>query len=267
MFNSNHHDFGYIYPNYGHGFLDPITGILIWIGLIITFFKKRKEEKDMLMTTGFITIFSFLTFLVNKAPNYTRLLVILPFISFLAIEAIRLISALLPKITIKIFRVFSLNPTSNPPSSVSQIKINFSKIIAFLIIFIIGTYNLKIFNDFVQKGFKNGDEIGSTARYIEARKNIPQYSFFIAADHDHRYFSWGEPLEWQERFDFFVGPNQKSKIISPPELINFNPEQPFTIFMPWSVWENYKGFLYERYPYLKVYKILSDSRLIAVEVN
>ena len=34
-FNGTMHDQGYIYANYGHGFVDPATGALLWVGFIV----------------------------------------------------------------------------------------------------------------------------------------------------------------------------------------------------------------------------------------
>jgi hypothetical protein len=80
-FNSDHVDEGNQYFNPGHGFSDPITGLVLWVGLIWLFARKRDKPEVLLITSGmFLQLFLF-AFVVNKAPNYGRLLVILPFVS------------------------------------------------------------------------------------------------------------------------------------------------------------------------------------------
>ena len=41
------------------------------------------------MLGGFLSLWLSFAFLVNKAPNYTRLLITLPFVAFLVTEAVR----------------------------------------------------------------------------------------------------------------------------------------------------------------------------------
>ncbi len=83
-FNSDTVDHSWIYPNYGHGFLDPLMGVALWVGVAIVGLaiirRRREDEGALLMVGGFLVLWLSFALLVNKAPNYTRLLIALPFV-------------------------------------------------------------------------------------------------------------------------------------------------------------------------------------------
>ena len=78
VFNNRVVDHGWIYVNPGHGFVDPLTGILLWLGVGIVAIglirRRREDEGALLMLIGFLVLWLSFAFAVNKAPNYTRLL-------------------------------------------------------------------------------------------------------------------------------------------------------------------------------------------------
>ena len=93
-FNSKVVDHSWIYPNYGHGFVDPLTGIVLWARRGDR--RARRSSAGDARTrarcscsVGFLVLWLSFAFLVNKAPNYTRLLVTLPFVAYLVVEALR----------------------------------------------------------------------------------------------------------------------------------------------------------------------------------
>ena len=92
-FNSSVVDHGWIYLNPGHGFVDPLTGILLWLGVGVVAVglirRRREDEGALLMLIGFLVLWLSFAFAVNKAPNYTRLLVTLPFVAFFVVESLR----------------------------------------------------------------------------------------------------------------------------------------------------------------------------------
>jgi len=236
-FNNNVEDHGFIYPNKNHGFVDPLTGILIWLGLVIILLKPKLKDLELLTVIGFLLIWLMLAFIVNKSPNYTRLLVILPFIAFLATDAI-----------------------NNICSIGCLKKINAGKILFLLFVCIIFFWNLGIFADFAKKGFAGGNDIGGTARYIEKRKDITNYTFYIAESEQYPYYTWGKT--WHE---FFVGKDQRSKIVAPENMSIENP--PFTIFTSKNAWALFENQTRGSYQQLKIHNIKPDGSLIAVEVT
>src|SRR5207247_10774945 len=51
--------------------------------------RRREDEEALLMLGGFRVLWLSFALLVNKAPNYTRLLITLPFVAYLVVEALR----------------------------------------------------------------------------------------------------------------------------------------------------------------------------------
>ena len=254
MFNAPIHDHGYIYPNYGHGFIDPFTGILIWIGLAGIIFKsirsKKIEDGSLFMASGFLFTWLFLTFITTKNPNYTRLLIILPFIGYLGAIGIKNIYTLIGYLLQKAhYSVTSLEKVTMV-SCISLITI----------------WNISIFCDFAITGLVKGNDVGSTGRYIESRINTKNYSFYLAADYRYPYYSWGESWSWDGWLRSFTGQSQSSKIISPDNLVAEIGSLPLTIFMNGDLWRRWQNELISLYPNLRVFNITSDGSRLAIEI-
>ena len=257
VFNNKIHDNGYIYPNFGHGFADPLSGVLIWIGFLVVIWRllhrKSRHSFDLLMVTGFITIWLMLALVINKAPNYTRLLVILPFMSYMVTRALQLLTQYLSKFSIRIHRGL-------------EIVVYWAVLLAGVVSIV--TWNLLIARDFIKQGQINGNALGTTARYIEARADQPTYHFYLAANANYAYYDWGDPYqEWQKWIGFFVTPSQIAQVISPENVNSFSQTpRPYTIFMNERLWQQYKTELSLRYPDLRVHLITSNGRLLAIEI-
>ena len=251
-FNSKIHDQGYIYPNYGHGFLDPLTGILIWIGLIIILRRREKTGAHILAVVGFLTIWLVLSLLVTKAPHYTRLLTVLPFVSYLALFAIKTVFEYLWGLVSKFFSGALLNFVKN------------SSVIVIVIVIVIS--NLTIFGDFAKQGLAEGNDVGSTARYVEARKNIPNYKFYLVASKEYPYYSWGEAYQWKDWLGFFASESQKVEVLEPENFLNSFDKPPFTIFMRQSIFRREEAAIKEKYPDFEIHNIKTDGSLVALEI-
>lgn len=247
-FNKPLHDHGYIYPNYGHGFVDPLTGLFIWLGLIVMIFKIRAGKAgpgDLLALVAFCFLYLSFSFLLTKAPQYTRLLIILPFVAYGVVEAIRVFAGCLEMI----FAKLGLRATKY-----------IGPIATGALVMIIMLWNLSIFSDFVKKGLAEGNDVGSTGRYVEARQIVPGYTFYLAASEEYPYYSWGE--DW---LGFFVAPGQHSKIFSPAVSPPAFGTPPFTLFMNKALWEKWELNLKIVYPNLKIHRIKTDGSLLAIE--
>ena len=245
-FNSQMHDHQYIYPNFGHGLLDPLSGFFLWVGLLTLLSKKRKYLSEIVVLCGFLVIWLLSTFVINKSPAYPRLLIILPFTYFLVFTGIQTSVSL-------INRVHTL------PRSASV------GITGFIII-VIAIFHSSMFADFIQKGFKEGNDVGSTARYVVARSDKMPYLFYLAADQNYPYYNWGEASQWNDWLGFFKKPGQLVTIIPPKQLLAETKQPPFTLFMNETVWHEKKKELEEFYPLLRRQAILPNGRLVAIEV-
>jgi dolichyl-phosphate-mannose-protein mannosyltransferase len=156
-FNNRVVDHAWIYENHGHGFVDPLTGVLLWLGVgvvgLAVLRRRRTDEGALLMLGGFIALWLSFALLVNKAPNYTRLLITLPFVAFLVTEAVRWLGE----------RWRGVPRARN--------------VLAGSILGLIVVSNLAIGWDFVQKGRRQGEPIGSTARYVASHRDNPGQRF------------------------------------------------------------------------------------------
>ncbi|MEN9232355.1 MAG: hypothetical protein Q6L68_15765, partial [Thermostichus sp. DG02_5_bins_236] len=256
MFNDRtQHDRGYIYPNYGHAFVDPLTGILIWLGLgsgLYRLSQGRSRPHDWLCLSSFLFLYLLFSFVITKAPNYTRLLVILPFVAYLTLEGIQVILAALADL---LQRCGSRAQGGLPAT------------LGLGLVLLIGAWNLAIFGDFVQEGWKKGNDVAGTGRYVEARKRDPDHQFYLAASASYPYFSWGEPLFWQSWMQFFAGREQSVTVFPPEELFTQELEPPFSLLMNQEVWEQQGSYLQQRFPSGQLERIPAERGLWAFEVR
>ncbi len=266
MFNSRMHDQGYIYPNYKHGFVDPITGILLWLGFIVAgarLLRNRTEllsdtEKgatalgDLIALVGFLTIYLSSALVITKAPNYTRLLVVLPFVSYLAGIALWKMADWL---------------TRGLADAVGRARQTMRGAAVCTGVALVALWNISIFNDFVAVGRGSGNDVGSTGRYVEARKNAAGYTWVLAADKANPYFSWGEVWQWRDWVGFFAGPNQNMLVSPLAGLSSLNVTGGFTVFITNAAWQSVEAQFRLRHPLYEVSWLTPDSRLLAVDVR
>jgi hypothetical protein len=243
-FNNTVVDHSWIYPNHSHGFVDPVTGVLLWIGVGVVIFglvRRRGDPWPLLFLTGFAILFLAFALLVNKAPNYTRLLVTLPLVAFLVTVGVRFLAD----------RVGRLGP----PLAAGALGL-------------IVAANLWIAWDFVDAGRDRGDDIGSTGRYIEANRGGGK-TFYIATEdtEPYRYYAWGNPTIWKERLSIFAGdPARVGEVISPVALPTFTARPPFAVFMRRELWAQAERDLAGRYPQGRVHDVVPDGTRVVLEV-
>jgi len=245
------HDQAYIYPNYNHGFVDPFTGILIWIGffsVFIKFIRKNRSKDDLLFLTGFLLLWMLFTFVVNKNPNYTRMLTLLPFVAFFVVSALIFISTLTKKLFHRLF---------------PNLEVGVKPIVFSLGLVVIIYWNLFIFGDFVKKGLIEGNDLGGSLRYIENRKDNEKHVFYLVYHQHHDYISKG----WDDWFSQITGDRNRVKVISKDNMIKSEFSRPFTVFMWQDTWFDSKKMFMDKFPDMKMYHIVKDSSFIALEVN
>ena len=257
LFTNKLHDYGYIYPNYGHGFFDPVSGILVWLGLGVIVLKvsssRTRTAQDIFALTGLLFLWFVFSFLTTKTPNYTRLLILLPFAAYVAVRAIGIIAE----------RISLVLPERMREKRGRFISSAFMAVATCTIV----VWNVAIFWDFAQKGFIEGDDVGGTGRYVEARAHNEQYAFYLAASKHYPYYSWGEPWQWDAWMGFFAGPSQKTTVTPPEEIFSRPLDPPYTIFMSKAVFGNFADIITHAHPQGKLHHILPDGDLLALEVK
>lgn len=256
-FNSRVVDHSWLYVNDGHGFVDPVTGILLWIGVLLTLaaaVRKRGDPWLLLPLVGFAVLWLVYALLVNKAPNYTRLLVTLPFVALLATVAVRYLAGLAAGAAGRL-RI------PRPGAAGGGVAV--------ALLLVVGAANLSIARDFLEAGRERGDLIGSTGRYIESHRDDPRKTFYIATDDsdDYRYYDWGYPQIWTERLRIFAGaPARVGEVIAPGALEAFDGATPFAVFMRRELWAQVADTLSTRFAGAWVSDVVPDGSRVVVEV-
>ncbi len=244
VFNSPLHDHGYIYFNEGYAFVDPLTGLLLWVGLVILIFSRRRSPGRLLLAGGFLFLYFFYALVLAKNPNYTRYLLLLPFMAALAA------TALMPLTRIKVSKLPGLGGA-----------------LFFMVITYIAAVNLTTYRHYHDKGVAEGHDIAATARHVDARRGIEGYAFYMAAGGDYPYYWWGIPAWWRDWFGFFASPQQTAIVLSPEQVTTTRFRRPFTVVMSQILWEKTSAALRARYGHLRVWRMKPDGSLLAIERN
>jgi Dolichyl-phosphate-mannose-protein mannosyltransferase len=256
-FNNERVDRGYAYANPGHGFLDPLTGVLLWVGVGLVGYRlarRRGPPWPLLALSSFLILWLTFAFLVNKAPNYPRLLITLPFVAYLAAEGAMLLARLVGR------------ALANGNARLRARALTASLVV---IVAVVGIWNLSIAWDFVDRGRQTGDDIGSTGRYITAASEDPRQVVHIATDDDgpYMYFVWGIPQMWHERLRMFARrPEQVGSVVQSQQLPAFQATPPFVLLINAPLWEQAKPYLQARYPTGRTRTIMPNGHLLAFEV-
>ncbi|MET0938819.1 MAG: hypothetical protein ABWY51_06320 [Gaiellaceae bacterium] len=252
-FNSNVVDHGWIYINYGHGLVDPLTGVLLWIGVLVVGWRviRGKDALALLPLTALLSLWLSFALLVNKAPNYTRLLVLLPFVAYFVTQAIRAAAGLVPRF---------LKRRDRRGGRVAAVMA------AGVIVAAIGVWNVAIAADYVDKGRTEGDDIGSTGRYVESRRDVAGIRFYLAASDASPYYIWGLPHMWQDRLRMFAREGQVQPTVPPAGLGRFGARPPFVLLLSGALWERERAALERRYPQGGIHNVTPDGAHLAFEV-
>jgi 4-amino-4-deoxy-L-arabinose transferase-like glycosyltransferase len=239
-FNNTVEDHSWIYANRGHGFVDPLTGVLLWLGagiVAVGLVRRRRAPGALLMLGSFVALWLGLALLINKAPNYTRLLVTLPFVAYLVTEAVRWLAGRWRTV----------------PRAAA--------IIVGLTAVVLVAWNLAIAWDFVDEGRVRGQDIGTTVRYVDSHEGSGE-RFYIAQP----YFEY-EPGSPDGRLRSFADdPRQVPPPIDSAQLPNFVGTPPFALFMTRVTWKPVSTQLALRYPSGRIRNVTPDGVRVVFEV-
>jgi len=255
-FNSGRVDHAWIYLDYGHGIVDPLTGALLWLGVLAVLVgavTRRGPPWALLPLTCFLALWLAYAFVIGQAPDYSRMLIILPFVAYLVTEAIRAL-ATLARAALSTTTGRELAPAL-PLAAVA--------------ILAIGVWNGFIGWDYIHKGQVTGDDIGSTGRYVQRYSSNPNEHFYLAADETrYPYYAWGWPSIWIDRLRIFSkDDSQIAGVIDPSTVGRFAAAPPFVVFMRSDVWSRSAPDFMAHYPQARTDRITPDGRLIAVDVT
>jgi hypothetical protein len=247
-FNNKVADEGFIYRNAGHGFVDPLTGILLWLGvglLLVRLVRRRADEGVLLAVSGFLILWLSFAFVVNKAPNYTRLLVTLPFVAYLVTQAVRWLAG---------------RWQSVPRASAVITAGALTALVC---------WNLAIAWDFVQDGRRDGEVIGSTGRYVTAHSDRPNQKFFITAPGGGwDYYSYGHSIAYENRLKMFAARDEQ---VPPAVDLNslgaFASQAPFALFLRREAYDQVAQQLIQRYPSGRVRNVIPSGTHVVFEVS
>jgi hypothetical protein len=245
-FNSNTVDHSWIYPNWGHGFLDPVMGVVLWLGVAVVGIaivrRRREDEGAVLMLGGFLVLWLAFALLVNKAPNYTRLLVALPFVAYLVVEALR----------------WAVNRWGS-------VRYGPQVIVGGFLVAVVAL-NLSFAWDYVQAGRQNGDPIGSTGRYLHAHQNQPGQKYFVVSSNNSPYYVWGDAPTSYDRMRIFTRRSLVQPPIDPTALRTFSAAPPFALFMRREIWMPAAQILADRYPRGQIRNVTPDGARVVLVV-
>lgn len=205
-FNKPWTDQGMMYYHPGFGFLDMFTGIILWIGvaalLVGGVVARRITENELLALTGFLVIYLSLSFLLTRAPDYTRLLTVMPFLGYMVGRA-----------------AMGISEIGLPTRKLHRLHAAFPWIVTAVLILIIGAANLFIALDFYHQGNASGDGTGDTLRFMEKHDTENAQWTFVPGI-STQYYSWGIPSYWQFWLEFGKGSSQPLQMASTADIQN-----------------------------------------------
>ena len=201
VFNRPIQDKGYIYNYYGkHGFVDPMTGMLLWVGVLsVLLTLRRRDIKTVLVLLHFLLFLGMFMFFVNRSPNYTRFIVMLPFVIPLVVIGSHTLAKRISWPVVRYIKWHRLQ------------KNTLEKILLVVIAVAIIYLNVGIFSDYLRKGENDKLPIEDAIRYLHVQSvNEPEPIYlFNKTTASHNREVW-DAHDWQRvwlnLFIVFNGP-------------------------------------------------------------
>lgn len=277
-FNNNQPDGSVMYVQVGNGFVDPLTGIFLWLGVFAVIRRRKKSVLHVLTISGFLFTWLFISFLTTKNPAFPRLLVILPFVTVLSFEGIKLFTTFLSRIFVRRKFEGTLSFEGIKPSAAflstifagRNLMVSYRYKLITLMTVIIVLLNASLYAKYVSKGLRN-DELpaGATIRYVDAHKGIADLHYYFSSDDQHLYHSHGGNA-WIEWIRLSLDSNQTIAWLPPRRLLdNSEPlvlPHPAVILLSKDLWELSKQRIMQLYPDATIYFIDHNRKHVAIEI-
>jgi hypothetical protein len=204
------------------------------------------------MLSGFLVLWIAFAFLINQAPKYPRLLIVLPFVAYLVTVAVRLLGRLLERGLSRLGYRHGRRP---------------GVVLAVTALVAIGAWNLAIAWDYVDRGRTEGEAIGSTGRYMASH---PNQQFFLVGDETapgpYPYFDRGHPDWWQLWLSRFSSKAQLNGTVRSDHLASFRPDPPFSLLLSRDFLVAAEPDLAARYPAGRFRNVTPSGQLMAFVV-
>jgi hypothetical protein len=253
-------DNGYIYINKDAGFLDFVTGGMIWIGVFFIFSEKRRRivlwHADILCTSGFFGLMFVYAFLITFAPDYTRLFTTLPFVAYLAVHGVALMARVIGRLI--------------EPNVIARVVLEKELFWATIASIVIS--NFLILALYTYEGVHDGQVHGGTYRYKELRAQNRNWNFFLVVEPGHPYYHRGIAVDWGNWVDG-SRIDSHTKVLNPTELesalLNHDDriKRPATIFMEQGLWQREKPIFDKYAPNSKVTAITTKEGRVAIDLK
>ncbi|MCW8130229.1 MAG: glycosyltransferase family 39 protein [Planctomycetota bacterium] len=261
VFNNNEYDNSYAYVNLKHGFVDPLTGALLWVGVGMACWARRRGVFRRTMLAGFLIIWLVVGILMTRNPAYCRFLVVIPFASYFALEGLRLLA----RKALRLSRAGFVRAGSWALCAAAVLGI--------------GAWNARIvFNHYRQAVNDRpervtdivGNEVASSIRYVRACYERGYRNFLVITDDRQPFQPYGG--------DFWVGwiktqvPRNALVVLGRPlelktEPIQLNiPTAPAcVVLMSGEVWRENEAALRRSYPEFKFVPLTLAEGQVALE--
>ena len=252
MFNNNVFDHANIYINRGYGFVDPLTGVLLWFGIARIFFRRRRSSREILVLSGLLLIWLPLSLVLTKNPAYSRFLITLPFVLALALDGARYAAWIVTRLVL------------DHPRRATRWRV-FA-----IVVVLICAWNGWAYARHIRTGVARGDAPGNTIRYVEAHRDLHNHAYYVVMDNKYPYYWFGK-TDWKPWVQFFAAKDQTSELLDstvflqrPEELQLLN--RPCSIFISGALYEKCSRKLHESFPDLKITKMNTDGAQLVLEL-
>ncbi|HEY3198480.1 MAG TPA: glycosyltransferase family 39 protein [Nitrospirales bacterium] len=251
-FNYNLADHGYTYFNPGYGFVDPLTGILLWAGVLSMWRRQRPRDLHLLALTGFLVIWLTLSLFTTKNPQYSRLLVILPFVVLLAMEGAKWLAAFAARYLTKWFGM----PRRKTVYALLSV-----------LVAVVLASNLRIYGRYVAEGFYQQEVLGSVVRYVQARQNLPNSHYYVMDEGVSQF--WLGAHTWLGWISLFMSPQQQVQVL-PQSILDGKTlpaiHSPSVLLMSTKLWTSYENQILQWYPRAVLNHLDGGLMFVAVEI-